>query len=189
MRLFLHYQLWHLICFFRPENSTMRIHIHLLTLFLMLTSAGCAVSSEVVSTSSKIADSTVHYFTNGKVSVIRTPWIDGKRETKFFNLKSELTYTIEEVRLSYQVSADLKFYENGGVETVHVFTNPGASRYSFNSTILFSTVNEPQWKIDKKTPAESIADANGDKYFWHKKEKRWVKQEIISCAPVPVKEE
>lgn len=156
---------------------------------MMITSSGCAVSSDAVSTSNKMADSTVHHYTNGKVSVIRTPWIDGKRETKLFNLKGDLTYTIEEARLSYQISADLNFHKNGGVETIHVFTNPGASRFMYSSTIHFSTINEPQWKVDKKTPALTIEDASGEKFFWHKKEKRWVKQEVISCDPVPVKVE
>lgn len=161
----------------------------LLSFFLMAISTGCAAQSGTVSLPNEPADSTVYQYVNGKTSVIRTPWVDGRRETKFFNLHGDLTYTIEEARLSYQVSADLKFYDNGGVETAHVFTNPGASRFMYNSTIHFSTTNEPQWKLDKQTPAVSIEDAAGTKYFWHKKEMRWVKQEVISCDPVPSKKE
>lgn len=160
-----------------------------LLFFLMVITTGCAAQSGTASTPNEPSDSTVHHYVNGNISVIRTAWVDGSRETKFFNLKGDLTYTIEEARLSYQVSADLNFHENGGVKTVHIFTNPGASRFMYSSTIHFSTTNEPQWKLDKKTPAVSIEDAAGTKYFWHKKEKRWVKQEVISCAPVPSKED
>lgn len=128
-------------------------------------------------------DSTVHYYVNGKISVVRTPWVDGRRQTKLYDLYGKHTYTIEEARLSYSVSAELKFYPNGAVETASIFTNPGASRFIHNSTIHFSSTNEPQWRVDKKTPAETIEDAMGDKYFWHKKEKRWGKQEVISCDP------
>lgn len=131
----------------------------------------------------QIGDSTVHYYVNGKISVVRTPWEDGRRQTKLYDLYGELTYTIEETRLSYYVSAELKFYPNGAVETASIFTNPGASRFMHNSTIQFTSTNEPQWKVDKRTPAETIEDAMGDKYYWHKKEKRWAKQEVISCDP------
>lgn len=161
----------------------------LLSLLLMAISTGCAAQTGTVSTPKEPADSTVHHYVNGKTSVIRTPWVDGRRETKFLNLQGELTYTIEEARLSYQVSAELKFHENGGVKTAHIFTNPGASQFMYNSTIHFSTTNEPQWKLDKQTPAVSIEDAAGTKYFWYKKEKRWVKQEVISCDPVQPKKE
>ena len=150
-------------------------------LLLMVVSTSCAAQSEVVSNPTENADSTVHYYVNGKISVIRTPWKDGRRETKLYNLKGDLTYTIEEARLSYMVSADLEFHPNGAVESAFVFTNPGASRFMYNSTIHFSTTNDPQWRLDKKTPAVTIDDAAGDKYYWHKKNKRWEKQEVIEC--------
>lgn len=161
----------------------------LLFFFLMAITTGCTAQTATVSTPNDPADSTVHHYVNGKISVIHTPWIDGRRETKFYNLKGDLTYTIEEVRLSYQVSAELEFHENGGVKSALIFTNPGASQFMYHSTIHFSTINEPQWKLDKQTPAVSIEDAAGSKYFWHKKEKRWIKQEVVSCAPVPSKED
>ncbi len=151
------------------------------TLLMMMASTSCAAQSEVIINQTENADSTVHYYVNGKTSVICTPWKDGRRETKLFDQKGNLTYTIEEARLSYTVSVELEFHPNGAVETAHISSNPGASRFMHNSTIQFSTTNDPQWKVDTTIPAESIEDAAGEKYFWHKKNKRWEKQEIVEC--------
>lgn len=159
----------------------MTLHTTLLSLLTAMLFSFCSpASAQMYNTTT---DSTVHYYVNGAISVIRTPWIEGRRETKLYDLNGELTYSIEEARMSYTVSASLKFYDNGGVEEAGIFTNPGASRFMYESTIYFSTTNEPIRMVNKKTPAVTIEDAMGDKFFWNKKEKRWVKQEIAICDP------
>lgn len=130
-------------------------------------------------------DSILHHYSNGKISVIITPWEDGRREIQFYDLKGNRTYSMEEARLSYQVSVDLAFHKNGAVKEAYVFTNPGASMYMYSETIQFSSVNEPEWRVSKKTPTLTLDDASGKKYYWDKKDKQWKEQEVISCQPAP----
>lgn len=168
-----------LFCF--GKTRAMTLHTALLALLTAMLFSFCSpASAQMYNTTT---DSTVHYYVNGAISVIRTPWTEGRRETKFYDLNGELTYTIEEARMSYSVSASLKFYKNGGVEEAGIFTNPGASRYMYESTIYFSSTNEPIRKASRQVPADSIEAAMGDNYFWNKKEKRWIKQEIAICDP------
>lgn len=132
-------------------------------------------------------DSIINYYSNNKISVIITPWQDGRREVQLYNLKGEMTYRMEEARMSYQASVDLAFHSNGAVKAANIFTNPGASLYMISETIEFSTTNEPQWRLSKKHPVRKLEDAAGTKYYWNKHEKQWKRQEIAECQPVPSK--
>ncbi|MBN2776569.1 MAG: hypothetical protein JXR36_02940 [Bacteroidales bacterium] len=127
------------------------------------------------------SDTIYHYYVNNSVSVKISPWENGRRMIMLYNLYGEKTFEMEEVRLSYSVSVNLKFAQNGSVSHIHSHMNPGASMYWYETEIEFSTTNEPLWKKSVQMPMQTIEDAMGDVYYWDKKKNDWQKQEVINC--------
>lgn len=133
-------------------------------------------------------DTIRHYYVNGALSVLITPWENGKRQYFLYDLYSNVTYEMEEVQLSYQISIRLSFHKNGAVKTANIHTNPGASRYMHSSEITFGTTNDPLTKTSKRIPQdtiEEVMEANRP-WFWNKRTKQWVRQEIVEEMDTPV---
>ncbi|CAG5079999.1 hypothetical protein [Parvicella tangerina] len=128
---------------------------------------------------------TYHYYSNGAVSVKITPWQEQKRTITLYNLEGGVTFSAEDVHMSYSVSHMLKFHQNGAVSEMVESTNPGASRYSYKATMTFNTINEPLKMTKSKTPSslEDLVEDNAP-WFWDKKSGVWKKQETIECQPV-----
>lgn len=125
-------------------------------------------------------DTIYHKYTNGKVSVKITPWVNQERKVLFFDLYGNQTFSLEEVRHSYSIGVDLKFAPNGSVSTALVHTNPGASMYWHETTITLDTTNEPINKIDRRYPQNSLDDIMNEKWmYWDKKSKSWKQQEVM----------
>ena len=129
------------------------------------------------------------YYYNGNTktkSVEITAWKDSRRKVIFYNLKGEVTYTCEDVKMSYSISTTLKkFHSNGAVSNIEVHTNPGASMYWYVSSISFDENNVPLWKTDTQYPIESIAEAGGDKFYWDAKTNAWIKQQTVEEQNYP----
>ncbi len=121
-------------------------------------------------------DTTRYYYEIGKLSVLITPWNNGKRSILFYDPKGALTYQQNDVRLSYTVTTQLQFRKNGSVEKADIHENPGASRYWYQAVITFSDSNEPEWQTSQQMPVESLADRSNS-YYWDKKAGKWIKQE------------
>jgi hypothetical protein len=138
--------------------------------------------------SKKIASDTIyHYFKpSGKLSVKIAPMLEGRRKIFFYNYLGEITIVLEDVNLSFSESHSINFRENGSVNNVKKHTNPGASRYWYECNITFSNSNEPEWMVCEQLPMESLDDFfNKNKYYWDKKNKSWVKQEIVREQDTP----
>jgi hypothetical protein len=141
------------------------------------------LAKQIIPESKTIKDTIFHYYVNNKVSVKITPWVDGKREIKLYDLYGNNTYNCEEVNMSYTVFCDLFFANNGSVEKMSCRTNPGASRFWHESEISFNGTNTPLWMKTYTKPIETIEDAQGETYYWDKKSNNWKKQEVINCNP------
>jgi len=123
-----------------------------------------------------------HKYVNGSTSVMITAWQDSRRQVILYDLKGEETYRMEEVRMSYSESVSLKFHSNGAVSEAHIHSNPGASRYWYETTIKFSTTNDPLSMISRQMPVESLDQYMKEKWvYWDKKTKQWKEQEVIGC--------
>ncbi len=133
------------------------------------------------------SDTLYHYYSNGKISVKITPWQEGRRKSFFYDLYGAETFQIEDVRLSYSVTTQLKFHPNGAVSKAEIHSNPGASRYWYESTITFSTTNDPLLKYSRQMPQERIDLDEQKPMFWNKQKKEWMRQEIVQEQPVPEK--
>ena len=167
------------------ENTAMKASKSLvLTLFcgwIIAFAPITGVGQTIAPALSTQADTTFHYFVNGAVSVIRTPWTNGACETILFDLYGAETYRIEEYRMSFSVIASLSFHENGGVKQAKISTNPGASMYHYESVITFNSTNTPEARHDTQWPAHSIEESMGKRYFWHRNEGKWMEKEVIKC--------
>jgi hypothetical protein len=59
------------------------------------------------------------YYTNKKLSVLITPWEDGRRNWHLYDLYGNETIMLTEVNLSYSVFFDAAYHPNGAVQTIH----------------------------------------------------------------------
>lgn len=108
--------------------------------------------------SKELQDTTYHYYFNRRLSVKTSPWKDGRRNIWLYNLKEEITYTIEDVNLSFSSLSEIHFRADGSVEKIHIKSNPGASMYWYETLITISIHNEPEWNRAEKFPLQSLDD-------------------------------
>jgi hypothetical protein len=128
----------------------------------------------------------IFYYSDSKqVSLIIEPWLNDKRKLLFYNHKGELTYTQEDVRMSYSIFTSVKhFHSNGAVKEIEIHLNPGASMYMYQSYITFNEDNIPLWKTDTQHPSR-LEDHMKPPSYWDQKEKVWKQQEVVIEQPVP----
>jgi len=140
---------------------------------------------QLVVTVAKEPDTVFHYYKNmnRKVSVKITPWNNAKRWTILYDPFGNETYRMESVRMSFTISVDLKFHDNGAVSEAKIHNNPGASMYWYETYITFSINNEPEWKRSERLPLQSLNDIEPHEY-WVKATKQWKKQEVMEGLPV-----
>lgn len=129
-------------------------------------------------------DTTYHYYSNKKLSVKITPWVEGKRKIFFYDLKGEQTFSLEDVRMSYSIITHLQFHPNGAASKAEINNNPGASRYWYETVITFDTDNTPLVKTEQQMPIERI-DLENLPSFWNKEKQQWIKQEIVKETSTP----
>ena len=123
------------------------------------------------------ADTTYHYYINKSVSVKITPLINNERWVLLYNLQHEETYRQQEIRKSFSETAQLKFHQNGAVSKMEIHSNPGASMYWYETTITFSTTNDPLQKTGERKPYEEEPLKQKPWEYWDNKAKQWKKQE------------
>lgn len=132
-----------------------------------------------------INDTIFYYFDDKRLSVKMLPFLEGRQQIKVYRPNGDIIFETENVRLSYHVSNELKFRNNGSLELIKSSMNPGASLYWYESTIGFDIDNEPLYKQTFRQPYESVNDAMGEKYLWDKLNRKWVKQELIIETNMP----
>jgi len=130
-------------------------------------------------------DTVLYFFDDERISVKVLPFVDGRQSIFVFKPNGDIAYETENVQLSYHLSNDLKFRDDGSLELIKSSMNPGASLYWYESVIGFDIDNEPLYKQTSRHPYESVNDAMGEKYLWNKLERKWVKQEIIIETNMP----
>jgi len=119
------------------------------------------------------------YYSNGKLSVRISPWKDGRRTWTLYDLYGNITIELEEVSLSYTVSYDARFHENGAVSVIHFSENPGAANFWYEGEMEFSTTNEPITRRVRKMPIENLEEMTNRKWvYWDKKSKSWKEQDV-----------
>lgn len=138
--------------------------------------------SSIASLTTFVTNDTVyHHYVNGRLSVKITPWENDRRNIFLYNLQGEQTYDLEEIRMSFSVSHNITFAQNGGVVKILTHMNPGASLNWYQTTTTFDGTSQPLWQVDETFPMESVAPPV--KKYWHRVEKRWMQQEIMICNP------
>jgi hypothetical protein len=128
---------------------------------------------------SKIRSSTqeeIHYFTNGKVSVIFHPWKESKQQIDFFDAKGNQTYSCTNVHLSYTVRYELKYRNDGSVSEMIEHSNPGASMYSYVTYYEFDSQNNPLNKRTEAMPPSSLEEMMNNHFTWDIEKKLWLKK-------------
>jgi hypothetical protein len=128
-------------------------------------------------------DTIYHKYKNGTPSVTIFPRHEGRRKILVYNRQGKITIELEEVIMSYQVTYDFNFREDGSVNTLKEHTNPGTSRYWYDCQITFSNNNEPEWKKCEQFPMDRLEHPNANKYYWNKSNNQWVKQEYVEEQP------
>lgn len=130
-------------------------------------------------------DTVIYYYRDRRISVKVFPEVNGRQQIVVYAPNGDAVYETETVRLSYQVSNQFKFRDDGSLELIKSSMNPGASLYWYESVTAFDVDNEPLYMQSFRHPYESVTDAMGDKYLWNKLERKWVKQELIIETNVP----
>lgn len=121
-----------------------------------------------------------------RISVEVSAWDNGRRTIKFYNPFGEVTYKIEDVKMSYSSITELKrMHDNGACALIETGMNPGASMYWYEIKITFDENNNPLWKEEIEKPEMSIEQNLNNKSWWNAKTKSWIKQEIIKEQPAP----
>lgn len=135
---------------------------------------------EVIQSLERSKDTIKHWYTMQprRISVVVTPWKDGRRKWYFYDPFGNITFEQEDVNLSYHVFSDIvRFHDNGAVDQFHVHLNPGASMYMYDTNITFSINNQPEWKTENKHPS-TLEEMTNNQSYWDKKTKTWKKQEV-----------
>lgn len=130
-------------------------------------------------------DTIYHYFSDGRLSVKIAPRSE-RQKIWMYLPNGEIIYELENIQLSYSCYNELVFRKNGSVEKVISSLNPGASMYMYKTIIHFDERNEPQYKIDEKTPT-TLEEHMNNKSLWDSKNRRWIKQEIVYETITPSK--
>ncbi len=124
----------------------------------------------------------IHRFTNGKVSVRITPWVEENRTITLYDPTGAVTYTFEDTRRVFSSVTHLSFREDGSVSQAKTHLNPGASRYMHYSNVTFSNQNEPLERRAWKEPAESLRDDDNVSH-WDKATQKWVRKDHPGQLP------
>ncbi|MBL0316844.1 MAG: hypothetical protein IPP69_14200 [Flavobacteriales bacterium] len=120
-------------------------------------------------------DELFHYQNSKLISLRITPWKSDRRQLIFYDKKGNITYTQDDVRLSYQEVSEVKeFHSNGAVAKIQIHNNPGASRHWSEILITFDQNNEPEWKTIMTYPLESISQTMNNTYRFDRIQKNWV---------------
>jgi hypothetical protein len=134
----------------------------------------------VTQSSARSTDTIKYWYTMQpkRVSVLVTPWKDGRRSWYFYDPFGNITFEQEDVNLSYHIYSDIiRFHDNGAVDQFHIHLNPGASMYMYDTQMTFSINNQPEWKTENKHPS-TLEEMTNNQYYWDKKTKTWKKQEV-----------
>ena len=92
-------------------------------------------------------DTVLYFFDNGRISVKKFPLVDGRQYIFVFKPNGDIAFETENVQLSYHVSNDLKFRDDGSLELIKSSMNPVASLYWYESVIGFDIDNEDRKSV------------------------------------------
>ena len=116
----------------------------------------------------------VHYFTGTKKVAVRiTPWKGDHREVICYAMNGDVTFTFEDVRLSYTVFTEVvSFHENGAANRIHVSSNPGASLYYYETNYSFDEENYPLQKEEIEYP-QTLDKMLDNVRTWNREKRVW----------------
>lgn len=123
---------------------------------------------------------TVRYI-NGAISVVFHPWKNGGRAIHLYDLYGQETYVIHEVKDSLEVIGEPVYHPNGALAETSLAHDGGMQTH----LLRFGTTNDPALRIKQSQADVAGATAAREVWFWVGAEKKWVKQEVIRCQPVP----
>ena len=128
-------------------------------------------------------DTTVYYYKNSRsISLLITPWKEGRRQLLFYDPFGSLTYSITDKSTSYTSETKITaFHDNGAVASLTITLYPDASMYWYSTNITFGINNEPLWKEDFQHPEEQTTIPENAKSYW--KNGTWHKQEMAIEQP------
>jgi hypothetical protein len=122
---------------------------------------------------------TIRYYYKGRpkaISVMVTPWNNGKRTLFFYNPSGELQYEQNDVRQSFRILSEIsRFHDNGAVAELQIRNNPDAGIQFYKSTVTFGTTNEPLLMVVDEYPA-SLEQMTNNRYHWDKSTGQWRRQ-------------
>lgn len=121
---------------------------------------------------------TIRYYYKGRpkaISVMVTPWKNGKRTLFFYSPSGQLQYEQNDVRQSFRILSEIsRFHDNGAVAELQIRNNPDAGIQSYKSTVAFSTTNEPLLMVVDEYPA-SLEQMTNNRYHWDKSTGQWIR--------------
>lgn len=123
---------------------------------------------------------TVRYI-NGAVSVVFHPWKNGGRAIHLYDLYGQETYVIHEVKDSLEVIGEPVYHPNGALAETSLAYDGGMQ----NHLLRFGTTNVPVVRTKQMHAEADAATEDREVWFWMRAEKKWIRQEVISCQPVP----
>lgn len=120
-------------------------------------------------------DGELHYF-NGttKIAIRISPWENDRRTVTCYNRQGEATYTFQDVRLSHTESTTVEsFHPNGAVSRIRHSSNPGGSRYMYETAYWFDADNYPLKKEEHEYPESVQLDPGSGTRLWDRATKTW----------------
>lgn len=132
-------------------------------------------------------DTVYHYFKGTKILSAKeaTPKGMGWFPIYVYNRQGKEVFKTQRANFSFHVSAELRFYEDGGVSDIFMTTHPDAGIYEGRSQIHFSEKQAPMWETHAETmpggTPKSLSDVPTT--YIYKADGTKVKQEVIGCQP------
>lgn len=120
-----------------------------------------------------------YYKGNNKLSM-EIIYLEGRsKDFILYDPWGKETYRLEHRILSYTETVEIvEWHPNGAVAKAVVHMNPGASMYWYETTYTFGINNEPEWRVSQQFPERTVTLPGENSYYWNKKTKSWVKQEV-----------
>ena len=118
----------------------------------------------------------VHYFTGTRKPSVRiSDWINNRRTVICYNRNGEVTYTFNDVHLSYtEFTEIISFHDSGAANKIRCSSNPG-SGIQFGETIyLFDNENYPVSRENRNYPIKLELPEDRMEH-WNRETRLWLR--------------
>jgi len=115
----------------------------------------------------------IHYFTGThQPSVKISGWVDNRRTVTCYNRQGEVTYTFNDVRLSYtELTSVTSFHDNGAAREIRCSSNPGSGIQYSETFYAFDTDNYPVSRENRNYPIRLELEDQTD--HWNRGTMAW----------------